>query len=148
MFIRNPHLVTSYYGSIVKKLGDAGSSIFEADHQFASYYVAGLAYYRLDSFFLSGAIDKKYKKVKFSILMLVTALSSEEPFPPLNSQRKVERYCQPIIDLLDNDANVLAMFRKAVAIIDESGVDINDKQFVKSKSMTDRIIQKLEENAT
>jgi len=145
VFIKNPHLVTSYYGSIVKKIGDSGSSIFESDHQFAAYYLAGLAYYRLDSFFLSGAIDKKYKKVKFFILMLVTDLSSKESLPPLNSQKKVERYCLPIIALLNNTEKALKMFKDAVTIIDKSGVDIDDKQFIKSKSMTDKIIQKFKE---
>jgi len=145
MFVKNPHLVTSYYGSIVKKIGDSGSSIFEPDHQYAPYYLAGLAYYRLDSFFLSGAIDKKYKKVKFFILMLVPPLASKEPLPPLNSHSKVERYCNPIIYILNNNDQALDIFEKAVEIIDESGVDIEDKQFIKSKSMTDRILQKLYE---
>ena len=40
MFVKNPHLVTSYYGSIVKKIGDSGSSIFEEDHQYAPYYLS------------------------------------------------------------------------------------------------------------
>jgi hypothetical protein len=145
MFVKNPHLVTSYYGSIVKKIGDSGSSIFETDHQFAPYYLAGLSYYRLDSLFLSGSIDRKYKKVKFFILMLVTDLASSEQLPPLNSQRKVEKYCKPILDLLNDSEKTLELFEKATEIIDDSGVDIDDKQFIKSKTMTDRIIQKLKE---
>lgn len=145
MFVKNPHLVTSYYGSIVKKIGESGSSIFESDHQFATYYLAGLAYYRLDSLFLSGTIDTKYKKVKFFILMLVPSLSSNEELPPLNSQKKVERYTKPIIDKLNDNRQVQQIFEKAIEIIDESGVEIDDKQFIKSKSMTDRILQKLKE---
>lgn len=145
MFVKNPHLVTSYYGSIVNKIGDTGSSIFESDHQFASYYLAGLAYYRLDSFFQSGAIDKRYKKARFFILMLVTDLATKDSLPPLNSQRKVEKYCQPIIGLLNDNDKALGMFQKAISIIDGSGVDIDDKQFIKSKTMTDRILQKTKE---
>ena len=113
MFVKNPHLVTSYYGSIVKKIGDSGSSIFEEDHQYAPYYLAGFSYYRLDSLFLSGSIDRKYKKVKFFILMLVTDLASTDPLPPLNSQRKVEKYCQPIIDILNDSEKALALFEKS-----------------------------------
>lgn len=145
MFVRNPHLVTSYYGSIVKKIGDSGSSIFEPDHQYATYYLAGLAYYKLDSLFLSSTIDKKYKKAKFFILMLVPLLASSEPIPPLNSQRKVERYTKSIIDKLNDNDQAQELFEKAVEIIVESGVDIDDKQFIKSKSMTDNILQKLKE---
>jgi hypothetical protein len=36
MFNKNPHLVTSYFGSLVKNMGESGSKIFEQDHQFAS----------------------------------------------------------------------------------------------------------------
>ncbi len=45
MFNKNPHLVTSYFGSLVKNVGEKGSKIFEQDHQFATYYLAGLAFY-------------------------------------------------------------------------------------------------------
>ena len=137
--------MTSYYGSIVKKIGDSGSSIFEPDHQYASYYLAGLAYYRLDSFYLSGTINKKFKKVKFFILMLVPPLASNDPLPPLNSQKKVERYTKPIIDKLNDNDKALEIFTEAINIIVESGVDIDDKQFIKSKAMTDKILQKLAE---
>ncbi len=77
-------------------------------------YLAGFSYYRLDSLFLSGSIDRKYKKVKFFILMLVTDLASTDPLPPLNSQRKVEKYCQPIIDILNDSEKALALFEKAI----------------------------------
>ncbi len=62
MFSKNPHMVTTYFGSLVKKMGDSGSKIFEPDHQYAPYYMAGLAFYKLDSLFNSGDIDKKIEK--------------------------------------------------------------------------------------
>jgi hypothetical protein len=148
MFLNNPHMVTSYYGTIVKKVGESGSSIFEKDHQFATYYLSGLAFYRLDSLFNSNVIDTKYKKIKFFILMLVTKLATTEKIQHLNSKRLVDKYCDPIIALLNDQLKTEKLFKKAVKIIDESGVDINDKQFVKSKSMTDSILNKWKENAT
>lgn len=102
--------------------------------------MAGLAFYRLDSLFLNGTIDKKYKKVRFYILMLVPMIASVEEFPPLNSQKKCERFCKPIIDKL-NDENVYpAIFLEAVKIIDKSGSDVEDKQALKSRNMTDQIL--------
>jgi hypothetical protein len=140
-------MVTSYYGTIVKKVGESGSSIFEKDHQFATYYLAGLAFYRLDSIFNSGVINTKYKKIKFFILMLVTKLATEEKIQHLNSKRLVDKFCDPIIAILNDQTKTEKLFKKVVKIIDESGVDINDKQFVKSKSMTDGILNKWKENA-
>lgn len=140
MFNKDPHMVTTYFGSLVKKMGSPGSNIFESDHQFSPYYLAGLTYYKLDSLFNSGDIDKKYRKVKFYITMLVPMLASESSFPPFNSQKKCEKYCEPIIGKLNNEKICNKIFRQAVKIIDRSGAPIEDKQALKSRAMTDQIL--------
>lgn len=141
MFSKNPHKVTTYLGSLVKTLGEKGSTLFEEDHQFAPYYMSGLAYYRLDTLFTNGKIDKKYKKVRFYILMLVPMIASSSEFPPLNSQRKCEKFCAPIIAKLNNDKLCTEIFVTAVSIIDSSGADVGDKEALKSRNMTDKILQ-------
>lgn len=140
MFNQNPHLVTSYFGSLVKNVGEQGSKIFESDHQFAPYYLAGLTFYRLDGLFNSGEIDKKYRKVKFYLTMLVPMIASEDELPPLNSQRKAESYCTPMIEKLNNEETCKNIFITAAQIIDNSGADIDDKQALKSKGMTEQIL--------
>ncbi|MBV1950874.1 MAG: AIPR family protein [Cycloclasticus sp.] len=140
MFSKNPHLVTTYLGTLVKTMGNPGSKLFEVDHQFSPYYMAGLAFYRLDSLFNSGVIDKKYKKIRFYLLMLVPMIATNDGLPPLNSQKKCERYCNPIIDKLNNEDKCTAIFLLAVAIIDRSESDVEDKQALKSRSMTDQIL--------
>lgn len=140
MFNKNPHMVTTYLGSLVKNMGNSGSNLFEADHQFSPYYMAGLAFYRLDSLFNSGFIDKKYKKVRFYVLMLIPLIATKENFPPLNSQKKCERYCSPIINKLNNENIYPNIFLKAVEIIEHSKVDVEDKQALKSRGMTDKIL--------
>jgi len=140
MFNKNPHLVTSYFGNLVKNVGEQGSKIFEPDHQFASYYLAGLTFYRLDGLFNSGEIDKKYRKVKFYLTMLVPMIASDDDLPPLNSQKKVERYCAPLIEKLNNEEKCKNIFITATQIIDNSKADIDDKQALKSKAMTEQIL--------
>lgn len=140
MFSKNPHMVTTYLGTLVKTMGDPGSKLFEADHQFSPYYMAGLAFYRLDSLFNSGVIDKKYKKIRFYLLMLVPMIAANDDFPPFNSQRKCERYCDPIIEKLNRENMYTDIFLLAVAIVDKSGVDVEDKQALKSRPMTDQIL--------
>lgn len=140
MVNQNPHLVTSYFGSLIKNVGEAGSGVFETDHQFAIYYLAGLAFYKLDSLFNSGEIDKKYKKVKYYLIMLVPMIASSEAIPPLSSQRKVEKYCTPIIEKLNNDDTCKRIFEVAAKIIDESGGNFEDKQSLKSKTLTMQIL--------
>jgi AIPR protein len=140
MFNKNPHMVTTYLGTLVKTMGDKGSNIFEADHQFSPYYLSGLVFYRLDSLFNSGVIHKKYKKVKFYIVMLVPMIASNEDFPPFNSQRKCEKYCNPMIEKLNDEDVCLKIFSLAVQIIDRSGADVEDKQALKSSRMTEQIL--------
>jgi len=140
MFSKNPHMVTTYLGTLVKTLGVPGSKLFEEDHQFSPYYMAGLAFYRLDFLFNNGVIDKKYKKVRFYILMLVPMIASTDDFPPLNSQKKCERFCNPIIDKLNNENVYPAIFKEAVKVIDRSGANVEDKEALKSRTMTDQIL--------
>jgi hypothetical protein len=141
MFNKNPHMVTTYLGTLVKTMGNNGSNLFEADHQYSSYYMAGLAFYRLDSLFNSGVIDKKYKKIRFYLIMLVPMIATYDDLPPFNSQKKCERYCNPIIEKLNDEDLYTRIFLAAVAIVDRSGSDVEDKQALKSRAMTDDILE-------
>jgi hypothetical protein len=145
MYQKNPHLVTSYFGSIVKKLGTSGSPIFSSDHQFIPYYAAGLAYYRLDAFFRAKTIDPKYKKVRFHLLMLFRLLATPGEPPPMNSARKTESYCQPILESLNDSTTSLELFQKAIDILDKADIDINNKQHFKQASITENLIKTYEE---
>ncbi len=140
MFLQNPHKVTTYFGQLVSNIGESGSKIFESDHQFAPYYLAGLTFYRLDSLFNSGFIDTRFRKVKFYLTMLVPLIASNEELPPLNSHSKAEKYCSFIIKQLNCDKSCKEIFRIATDIIVNSGAKIDDKQSVKSKAMTDQIL--------
>ena len=140
MVTQNPHMVTSYFGSLIKNIGEDNSGIFEKNHQFGIYYLAGLIFYKLDSLFNSGELDKKYKKVKYYIIMLVPMVASSESIPPLTSHRKVEAYCNPIIQKLNDTTACKSIFLTAIKIIDDSGANFEDKQTLKSRPMTDKIL--------
>lgn len=143
MFQNEPHRVTSYFSLIVNKIGMPNSGIFEEKHQAEIYYVSGLAFYRLDMLFNTNIIDTKYKKVRYFILMLFRLLVTREQNPPFNSLKKVENFCKPIIDILNNTEETKKFFLEAVQILNSSQVDINDKHFIKSKGITERLIKEL-----
>lgn len=147
IFRQDPHLVTTYFGQIAKEIGNKKSKLFENDHQFAAYYLAGLIFYKLDTLFSSNEIDKKFKKVKFYIIMLFPLLASKENFPPLNSHNKVEKYCNPIIKILLNDSLCKDVFKKSIHIIEQSGAKIEDKEALKSKKMTEQILMEFKKSA-
>src|SRR5690606_23568540 len=75
MFLNEPHNVTSYFGSIVKKLNDGKIQIFDNDHSYFPYYTSAYAYYKLETLFKRGLVDSSYRKVKFHILMLFRMLN-------------------------------------------------------------------------
>jgi hypothetical protein len=140
MFHQNPHLVSSFFGSIAKKTTKENSEIFNKNHSFAPYYLSGLAFYRLETLFRSGAIDSKYRKVKFHILMLFRLLAEKEKCPSLDNKRKIEPYCESIIESLLSIEVSTDLFQKATRIVDSSKLDISDKLHIKQSSMVEDLI--------
>lgn len=142
MFLDEPHNVTSYFGSIVKRLNEGKASIFGSDHMFSPYYTSAYCYYKLESFFRKGSIDSSHKKVRFHILMLFRINNSTEPMPPFNS-KKMDRYCDHLLEILYDDTKALKAFNKCTEIIDNSGFEKSDKQNLRSVSKTKSLIDYL-----
>ncbi len=143
MFLLNPHLVTSYFGTLVKKLNSDTSKIFKDDHAYITYYVSGLAYYKLETFFRRKLIDSKYKSIRFHILMLFRLLANNNQLPPLNSQRNMERFCEPIFGILNSDDSSLEYFNRCLEIIENAEFDYNDKQQIKQGTKTQVLIDSI-----
>ncbi|HAO05535.1 MAG TPA: AIPR protein [Chryseobacterium sp.] len=140
MFMDEPHNVTSYFGSIVKRLNEGKAPIFINDHAFSPYYTSAFAYYKLESLFKKGSIDPSYKKVRFHILMLFRIINSKETLPPFNSSRKMDKYCEDLLTILNDETKALKAFNKCIDIIDNSGFDKSDKQNLKLVSKTKVLI--------
>lgn len=140
MFLDEPHNVTSYFGSIVKRLNEGKSSIFGPDHVYSPYYTSAYCYYKLESYFRKGSIDSSYKKVRFHIIMLFRHLTVLDEMPQLNS-KKMDTYCNKILNVLYNDNNSYIKFLKCIEVIDTSGFDISDKQNLKLVSKTKILLE-------
>jgi hypothetical protein len=140
MFLDEPHSVTSYFGSIVRRLNEGKAPIFDKDHAFSPYYTSAFTYYKLESLFKKGSIDSSYKKVRFHILMLFRILYGKEPLPPFNSTRKMDKYCEDLQAILNDESKALKAFKKCIEVIDNSGFDKSDKQNLKLVSKTKLLI--------
>jgi len=148
IFYENPDRVTTYFGSIVKQsIENEDPAIFNTEHQNLPYYTSALAFYRLDFLFRSKQIDKRYKKIKFFILMLFRKLVNENNLDRifLNSERKVNEYCQPIVDILKDKNLTLHYFKKATEIVDFSKLNIEDKQLIKQRDFTRKLNEAFKE---
>lgn len=135
MFLDEPHNVTSFFGLIVRRLNEEKIKVFRDDHKYFPYYLSAYAYYKLDSMFKKGLIDSSYKKVKFHLLMLFRILNQPFDMPAFNN-KKMEEYCQSLLNLLSNQEKCFEAFEKCIKVIDESGFDKSDKQDVKLVSKT------------
>ncbi len=140
MFLDEPHNVTSYFGYILKRLNDDKVPIFHEDHAPSPYYTSAFAYYKLESFFKKGVIDSSYKKVKFHLLMLFKIMNEKEDIPPFNSTKKMDKYCDELLSILNNENKALKAFEKCIEIIEKSGFDKSDKQDVKLVAKTKILI--------
>ncbi|EPR70855.1 AIPR family protein [Cyclobacterium qasimii] len=131
MFLDEPHNVTSFFGTIVKRLNEGKAQIFNNVHSYAPYYTSAFAFYKLESFFRKGSIDSSFKKVRFHILMLFRIITEKENQPTLNNHKKMEKYCGELLLILNDDAKALKAFKKCTDIIENSGFDKSDRQNLK-----------------
>lgn len=131
VFLNSPHLVSGYYGTIVKRFSE---KIFGEDHKYSPYYVSALCYNRIEQFFRSGDLDAELKKARFQLMMLVRMLAIGEQLPRLNS-REIDRKSEAFKNILPDEGNCLKYFNKAIDIFKQSSIDTEKRQY-KSESDT------------
>jgi hypothetical protein len=140
MFLDDPHNVTSFFGLIVRRLNEGKVQIFDNDHSYSPYYTSSYTYYKLENLFKKGVIDSNYRKVKFHILMLFRILFEKESMPYFNS-KKMEKYCEHLQEILEDEERSVVAFLKCIKVIEEADFDRTDKQDVKLVSKTKNLIE-------
>lgn len=136
MFLKQPHKVSRYYGSIVENLG---KNIFRSDHKPIAYYTSAYAFYRLEHLFRINSVDSRYKKCKFHLLMMLPYIICKENIPQFNS-RGIDNYCSKINNvLLDSQESAIA-FNEAASIIDNLGFDTTNRDVFKTQATTDSLL--------
>jgi len=140
MFLEEPHLVSRFYGRIIKYLGE---KIFVKDHKPIIYYTSALAYFRLDQLFRYHDFDPKYKKCRYHLLMILPYMIKNISRPQFNSS-KTEEYCCNILKEIETTAKSAKLFNKIRKIVDGSGVDIEDRDLFKLQSTNDTLLKNIE----
>lgn len=135
MFLDSPHLVSGYYGTIVKRFS---GKIFAEGHKYSPYYVSSLCYYRVEQFFRSGDLKTENKKARFHIMLIVRLLGMGADLDFINSH-KIEKKSEAFKNMLLNEKEALSLFKKAEQFFETSGLDLDKKQY-KSESETLQLI--------
>lgn len=138
MFLEEPSAVSGQYGAVVKRFGN---KIFRSSDKPIIYYTSALALYKIENLFKSNKIDKKYRRSRYHAIMLFRIAVSEAEMPRFN-QRKMESYCQNILDILNDDYRCESIFREIIYFIISMGqeIDIENRKCFERKETTEYLL--------
>lgn len=142
MLLNKPHLVAGYYGKLIK---DMGEDIFHVTHDYLPYYTSALTYFKLEQFYNKNQIDKTSRRFRYQILMIFRFIVSPQSVPCLKDKKKVDVFCNRIIEVLKNEELAIEKFKEAIAFLRSEELDLNfkDRKTVERKNTTDTIEQGL-----
>lgn len=143
MFLDEPSAVSGQYGTVAKRVGN---KIFKNTDKLIMYYVSTLALYKIDNLIKSKKIDKQYRRSRYHAMMLFRIVVSTEEMPRFN-QKKMEKYCQKLLDVLLDDKKCEKIFKGIVNFIVSKGneFDINNRKSFERKETTSFLKSKKDE---
>lgn len=142
MFLDNPHGVSGQYGTIAK---NAGKKLFKGNDKPILYYVSALAVYRLENLIKQKKIDKKYRKARYHAIMLLKYVVAGKDVPKQFNSKKMEKYCEKIMEILSNEEKSLPIFESILRFIaDFKAIDYNDRKVFEKKETTDKLLGEID----
>ena len=137
-YFDKPDMATRYFGTL---FSDLGNKLFDENHQLILYYTASLALYRIDEAFRKGILDKRYKKIKYFILMMLRYEIDKNPLPPFNSN-KMEKFCENVLKQINSDKTFNKLLKNVIKKINSLRIDLDDREISKSKSLVTNCLRK------
>lgn len=143
MFLNEPSAVSGQYGTVAKRVGN---KIFKTSDKLIMYYLSALALYKIETLFKTNKIEKNYRRSRYHAMMLFRIAMSKEDLPRFN-QKKMETYCQNLLDILNDDSKCEKTFKEIVAFIVSKGpdIDIENRKCFERKETTDYLLQRKNE---
>lgn len=143
MFLNEPSAVSGQYGTVAKRVGN---KIFKTSDKLIMYYISALSLYKIENLFKSNKIDKKYRRSRYHAMMLFRIVMSKEELPKFN-QKKMEIYCQNLLDILSDDLKCEKVFKSIVSFIVSKGedIDIDNRKCFEKKETTDFLLRRKDE---
>lgn len=138
MLNEKPHDAAGHYSSLVK---DIGVRLFKSDDKPSLYYTASLALFRFDNLIKSKAIDKKYSKGKYHIIMLLKYMFGD--VPKFHNAKKNDTFCTKIQKVLNDPEKCLSYFTRIVEYIDAQGLDLSDRKLFERKETTEILLRNI-----
>jgi len=137
-YFDKPDLATRFFGTLFSELG---SKLFDESHQLILYYTASLALYKIEEAFKRGLIHKRYKKIKYFLLMMLRYEIDNNPLPQFNSN-KMEKFCEEAIKQISPDKDFNRYLKNIIQKINSLKVNLDDKEISKSKTLVTNCLRK------
>jgi len=139
MFLERPDLSYRYPKRMYELFTE---QMFSEDVKEIVFYTTCLTLYRLHLLVASADIPQNMRKYKWHIMFLVRIIIAGREVPNINS-KKIEGYCQKIIDALaKHGPSVIEPFQKAVDIV-TSIEDMTDDR-LKRQAIMEEMINKID----
>lgn len=134
MFLNEPSAVSGQYGTVAKRVGN---KIFRTSDRLIMYYVSAMALYKIENLFKTNKIDKIYRRSRYHAMMLFRMVVSNQEMPKFN-QRKMELYCQNLLNVLQDNERCEKVFVGIVDFIVSNGeeIDIFNRKCFERKETT------------
>jgi AIPR protein len=137
MFLNDPHRTTRNYKSLKARLG---KDIFAKNHAKEPYYAAALGLYRLESAFRAKSLETKFKAARFQILLAIRIIVAGFDMPALTAN-KMQTYCEPIIQQLQNQPSSDVLVRDAATLIEQVAGSQFDSDTIRTEPFTAKVIE-------
>ena len=132
-YFMKPNLATRYFGALFSEFG---KELFKEDHKYLPYYTAALIYNKLENLFRNGVIDKKYKKIRFFILMMLRLEYEKSGYPKFESS-KSESYCNDLLAHVKIEENLKKLIAKVLIKLDSLAIDYESTEISKSAKLVE-----------
>ena len=146
-FYNKPDMATRYFGTLFNKFG---SKLFIQDHTHCPYYMVAYLLYGIDESFRKGKIDKKYKKIKYFILMMlryefrkILDINNE---PKFDHKKFDSLYCEKILSYCYVENNLQSLISSVVFNISGFDFEFSNRDLGKSEDLTIKCIEYYREN--
>jgi len=132
-YFMKPNLATRYFGALFTEFG---KELFKEDHKLLPYYTAALIYNKLENSFKNGIIDKKYKKIKYFILMMLRLEYEKTGYPSFESN-KSEKYCSDLLLNIKNEEKFKSLLKDVLIKLNTIAIDYDSTEISKSSKLVE-----------
>jgi len=140
-FFDKPNMATRYFGTLFNEFGD---KLFKDGHNYNAYYMVGYILYNIEESFRRNDIDRKYRKVKFFILMMLKYEIHKEldlEKCPIIESKKMDSYCNDVLRLVYSDQKFSTLIGKIENKFNAINSDFSDRDISKSTSFLNECLQ-------